>query len=48
VCSGPETRKRLAGRAAGQLQHEDPFLQSWLDAGITEDEIQQTLLAVAN
>ena len=46
VYSGPETRKWLARRAAGQLQQGDPFRQSWLDAGITEDEIQQTLLAV--
>jgi hypothetical protein len=44
--SGPEVRKWLAWRAAGQLQQGDPFRQSWLDAGITEDEIQQTLLAV--
>ncbi|KAH6675890.1 S-adenosyl-L-methionine-dependent methyltransferase [Halenospora varia] len=46
VFSGRETRKWLAWRATGQLQPGDPFRQSWLDAGITEDEIQQTLLAV--
>lgn len=46
VYSGPETRKWLAWRAAGQLKQGDPFRQSWLDAGITEDEIQQTLVAV--
>jgi ubiquinone/menaquinone biosynthesis C-methylase UbiE len=46
VYSGAETRKWLAWRAAGQLQQGDPFHQSWLDAGITEEEIQQTLLAV--
>ncbi|KAI9745018.1 MAG: hypothetical protein M1818_001296 [Claussenomyces sp. TS43310] len=46
VYSGPEARKWLAWRAAGQLKRGDPFRQSWLDAGITEDEIQQTLLAV--
>ncbi|KAJ9196360.1 hypothetical protein DTO164E3_5907 [Paecilomyces variotii] len=46
VYSGPETRKWLAWRATGQLKQGDPFYQSWLDAGITEDEIQQTLLAV--
>ncbi|KAF2246937.1 S-adenosyl-L-methionine-dependent methyltransferase [Trematosphaeria pertusa] len=46
VYSGPETRKWLAWRAAGQLQPGDPFRQSWLDAGITEDEIEQTLVAV--
>ncbi|KAE8453548.1 hypothetical protein EG329_010409 [Mollisiaceae sp. DMI_Dod_QoI] len=45
VFSGPEARKFLAWRAAGQLKEGDPFRQSWLDAGITEDEIQQTLVA---
>ncbi len=44
--SGPEARKRMAWRAAGQLQEGDPFYQSWLDAGITKDEIQETLVAV--
>jgi len=46
VFSGPETRKWLAWRVTGQLKEGDPFRQSWLDAGITEDEIQETLLAV--
>jgi SAM-dependent methyltransferase len=46
VYSGSEARKWLAWRAAGQLRQGDSFRQSWLDAGITEDEIQQTLLAV--
>ena len=46
VFSGAETRKWLAWRATGQLQQGDPFRQSWLDAGITEDEIQETLVAV--
>ena len=46
VYSGPEARKWLARRAAGQMQQGDPFRQSWLDAGITEDEIQQMLDAV--
>lgn len=45
VYSGPEARKWLAGRAAGQLKLGDPFRQAWLDAGITEDEIQETVLA---
>jgi ubiquinone/menaquinone biosynthesis C-methylase UbiE len=45
VYSGPETRKWLGWRAAGQLKKGDPVYQSWLDAGITEEEIQQTLLA---
>ncbi|KAK3935503.1 S-adenosyl-L-methionine-dependent methyltransferase [Diplogelasinospora grovesii] len=46
VYSGPQTRQWLAWRASGQLKEGDPFRQSWLDAGITEDEIQQTLFAV--
>jgi ubiquinone/menaquinone biosynthesis C-methylase UbiE len=46
VYQGPETRKFLAWRAVGQLKQGDAFHQSWLDAGITEDEIQQTLAAV--
>jgi ubiquinone/menaquinone biosynthesis C-methylase UbiE len=46
VFSGPETKKWLAWRAEGQLREGDPFRQSWLDAGITEDEIQETLRAV--
>ena len=45
VSSSPEARKWLAWRATGQLRQGDAFRQSWLDAGITEDEIQQTLLA---
>jgi hypothetical protein len=46
VFSGPETRKWLAWRVAGHLKQGDPFRQNWLDAGITEDEIQETLRAV--
>ena len=46
VYSGPEMRKWLAWRATGQLQKGDPFYQSWIDAGITEDEVQTTLDAV--
>lgn len=46
VSSGPETRKWLTWRATGQLQDGDPFYKSWLDAGITKDEIQETLAAV--
>jgi len=38
----------LAWRAAGQLKQGDPFRQGWLDVGITEDEIQETLRAVEN
>ena len=46
VFAGPEVRQWLGWRATGQLQPGDPFYQSWLDAGITEEEIQQTLVAV--
>jgi hypothetical protein len=46
VFSGQETRKWLAWRAEGQLREGDPFRQSWLDAGKTEDEIQEILWAV--
>ena len=46
VFSGLETRKWLAWRTTGQLQPGDPFRQSWMDAGISEDEIQETLSAV--
>lgn len=46
VYAGPETRKWLAWRASGQLKQGDPYYQSWLDAGISEDEIQETLRAV--
>ncbi|KAI5464435.1 S-adenosyl-L-methionine-dependent methyltransferase [Mariannaea sp. PMI_226] len=46
VFSGPETRKWLAWRVTGQLQRGDAFYQSWIDAGISEKEIQETLKAV--
>jgi carbonic anhydrase/acetyltransferase-like protein (isoleucine patch superfamily) len=46
VYSGAETRKWLAWRAKGHLQQGDEFRQSWLDAGITEEVIQETLVAV--
>ena len=46
VYSGLETRKWLAWWAAGKLQKGGPFRQGWLDAGITENEIQQMLVAV--
>jgi ubiquinone/menaquinone biosynthesis C-methylase UbiE len=45
VHSGPEARRWLVARGTGQLQQGDAFRQSWLDAGITEDEIQETLRA---
>ncbi|OJJ70028.1 hypothetical protein ASPBRDRAFT_45387 [Aspergillus brasiliensis CBS 101740] len=44
--SGRETREWLARRAESQLQQGDPLRQSWLRAGITEEEIEHTLLAV--
>ncbi len=46
VYSGPEARRWFARRHVGQLQPGDPFRQSWLDAGISEDEIGDTLRAV--
>ncbi|KAF7556888.1 hypothetical protein G7046_g6177 [Stylonectria norvegica] len=46
VYSGSEARQWLARRAAGQLKEGDVFYQSWLDAGITEDVIHETLQAV--
>lgn len=44
--SGLETRRWLAWRTKGQLKAGDPFYQSWLDAGISEEEIRETLSAV--
>ncbi|KAI0977272.1 S-adenosyl-L-methionine-dependent methyltransferase [Xylaria arbuscula] len=46
LVQGAETRKWLAWRVAGQLQPEDPFYQSWLKAGITKEEIEETIDAV--
>lgn len=46
VYSGAENRRWLAWRAKGHLQHGDEFRQSSLDAGITEEEIEETLVAV--
>ncbi|CAJ2511695.1 Uu.00g073200.m01.CDS01 [Anthostomella pinea] len=46
VFSGPEARKFLAWRAEGQLKEGDPFRQSWLDSGISEEEIGQALKAI--
>ncbi|RHZ45311.1 class I SAM-dependent methyltransferase [Aspergillus thermomutatus] len=45
VFSGADTREWLAKRAESQLQPGDPLHRSWLEAGITEDEIHETLLA---
>ncbi|KAH8909309.1 S-adenosyl-L-methionine-dependent methyltransferase [Coniochaeta sp. PMI_546] len=44
--AGRETRKWLAWRTKGQLTPGDPFYQSWIDAGISEEEIQETVSAV--
>ncbi|KAI2631533.1 S-adenosyl-L-methionine-dependent methyltransferase [Hypomontagnella submonticulosa] len=46
VFSGLETRRWLAWRVAGQLKKGDQFYQGWLDAGISEDEIAETVAAV--
>ncbi|PMD47075.1 S-adenosyl-L-methionine-dependent methyltransferase [Hyaloscypha variabilis F] len=46
VFAGRETRGWLAWRAEGQLTEGDPFRQSWIEVGITEEEIQETLVAV--
>ncbi|KAK3669447.1 hypothetical protein LTR78_010667 [Recurvomyces mirabilis] len=46
VHSGPEKRKWLAWRAAGQLKEGDAFRQSWLDAGMTKEAIEETLEAI--
>lgn len=47
IYSGPEARKWLASRGTGQLKEGDVFYQSWLDAGITVNEIREALQAVA-
>lgn len=44
--SGPEIRKWLAKRAASQLQEGETLRKNWLDAGITVEEIERTLVAV--
>ncbi|KAI0423412.1 S-adenosyl-L-methionine-dependent methyltransferase [Xylaria sp. FL1042] len=46
MVTGLQARKWLAWRAAGQLQPKDPFYQSWLNAGITKEEIEATVHAV--
>lgn len=46
VYTGHEARHWLANRALGQLKQGDPFRQSWLDAGISEQEIQETQNAI--
>ncbi len=44
--SGAETRKMLAWRAAGQLKEGDAVHKSWIDAGIGQEEIDETIGAV--
>ncbi|PQE17104.1 arsenite methyltransferase protein [Rutstroemia sp. NJR-2017a BBW] len=46
VYAGIEDRKRMFERAKGQLRDGDAFYRSWVDAGITREEIQETLWAV--
>lgn len=43
--SGADTRQWVAKRAESQLQPGDPLYRSWLAAGITGEEIQETLHA---
>ncbi|KAL1895897.1 hypothetical protein Sste5346_004994 [Sporothrix stenoceras] len=45
VFSGREQRSRLAWRAKGQLAPGGQFYQNWLEAGISEDEIAETVRA---
>lgn len=47
VTSQPAARKKLADRAAAQLKEGDTFRQSWLDAGVSTQEIQETVKAAA-
>ncbi|KAK4503293.1 hypothetical protein PRZ48_006721 [Zasmidium cellare] len=46
MLTGKEARMWIANRGAGQLKKGEPFHQSWLDAGISEDEIEETLKAI--
>ncbi|OIW33060.1 S-adenosyl-L-methionine-dependent methyltransferase [Coniochaeta ligniaria NRRL 30616] len=46
VFAGKETREWLAWRTRGQLTPGDAFYQSWIDAGIGEEEIRETVAAV--
>ncbi|KAF2674677.1 S-adenosyl-L-methionine-dependent methyltransferase [Microthyrium microscopicum] len=45
VFAGKQTRQFLAWRVTGQLKEGDPVRQSWLDAGISEEEIGQAMRA---
>lgn len=46
MLTGKEARVWIANRGAGQLKKGEPFYQSWLDAGITAEEIEETLEVV--
>lgn len=46
VFQGAEMRGMLKKRAEGQLSEGDEFRKSWVEAGITEEEIRETLEAV--
>jgi ubiquinone/menaquinone biosynthesis C-methylase UbiE len=46
VYSQEEEKKWLAARGKGQLTPGDAFRKSWVDAGIAEEEIEETLKAV--
>ena len=46
VSSGKEIREFFWWRAKGQFAEGDPFRQSWLDAGISAEEIDETVSAI--
>ncbi|CAK7567434.1 MAG: hypothetical protein SEPTF4163_005398 [Sporothrix epigloea] len=46
VFAGSEQLSRLAWRAKGQLVPGSPFYQNWIRAGITPEQIEETLRAV--
>ncbi|KAF2730358.1 S-adenosyl-L-methionine-dependent methyltransferase [Polyplosphaeria fusca] len=46
LCVGKEARRWLADRGKGQLREGDRFRESWVEAGISEEEIQETVRAV--
>jgi hypothetical protein len=46
VFEGKDMREFIANRGLAQLSDGDPMKKSWLDAGITEEEIEETIQAV--
>lgn len=46
VYSGPEGRRFLAGGLLGRLEEGDPYRRSWVEAGISEAEIEETRAAL--